>query len=71
LTAHFNASFINEKSLKRDVTKKQAKDNEVTYVAIIGKGKKAKKVEISAANNLLDAMPESDRASGVQLAFAF
>ena len=46
-------------------------ENEVSYVAIIGKGKKAKKVKVNSANNLFDEIPEADKATGVQLAFAF
>lgn len=68
LTAHFEAKSITDKSLKRDI-KDEA--DEVKYVAIIGKGKKAKKVEVSPANNLFDAIPETEKAHGVQLAFAF
>jgi len=45
--------------------------NQVDYVAIVGKGRKSKKIEVNSANNLFDAISESDRATGVQLAFAF
>jgi len=49
----------------------KTKVNDMTCVAIIGKGKKAKRVKVNPANNLFDNISESERAGGVQLAFAF
>jgi len=67
-----NSDLNTNKVVKSTIKEKEIKpQDEVSYVAIIGKGKKAKKVEISPANNLFDAISESDRATGVQLAFAF
>lgn len=67
-----NSDLNTNKVVKSTIKEKEIKpQDEVSYVAIIGKGKKAKKVEISSANNLFDAISESDKATGVQLAFAF
>jgi hypothetical protein len=74
LTSHFNASSVTNKSLKRIVKKPKTQEiNEDTQSLFyyVGKGKKQKKVEVSSVNNLFDAIPEKERASGVQLAFAF
>lgn len=56
---------------KQEPQKQEVIQDEVSYVAIIGKGKKTKRIEVKPSNNLFDQIPESDRANGVQLAFAF
>ena len=51
---------------------KKSSDTEISYVAIIGKGKKAKRVKVSQANNLFDIVTEANGTTGgVQLAFDF
>lgn len=74
LASHFAASSIMEKSLKRVIgkstTQAESEDTQSLFY-YVGKGKKQKKVEVNSANNLFDAIPEKERASGVQLAFAF
>ena len=65
LNSHTSSKF------SLDLNKIETIKEEVAYVALVGKGKKQKKVEVKASNNLFDVIPESDIASGVQLAFAF
>ena len=62
-----------EKSKIKEIAKEviAEQSQEIAFVALVGKGKKQKKVEVKASNNLFDVIPEEDRAGGVQLAFAF
>ena len=73
LAARFEANSITEKSLKRVTGKSttQTQEDTQSFCYYVGKGKKQKKVEINAANNLFDVIPETELKSGVQLAFAF
>lgn len=56
---------------KEEIAEPEIAEPKHEFVAIIGKGKKAKRVQISAANNILDEVSESEASGGVQLAFAF
>ena len=63
-------SIPKEKTETEIVVKQEPVEQEEFFVAYIGKGKKQKRVEVKASNNLFDGVP-SGLVSGAQLAFSF
>ena len=54
-----------------DALKKESRNQEIGFIGIIGKGKKAKRVKATSANSLFDAIPETTGNSCIQMAFDF
>jgi hypothetical protein len=63
-------SIPKEETKTEIVVKQEPVKQEEFFVAYVGKGKKQKRVEVKASNNLFDGVP-SGLVSGAQLAFSF